>query len=92
MKRIYRTSDGQADFEFNFSTRPFTEEVRIYIGNMPSYGSRDTDGHSTHRFRDPNGAPYICYDPAPTNLTDAFKIAKAWAEKTWRYIKTDQRF
>jgi hypothetical protein len=92
LKRVYRTLDGSADFAFTFTTRPFSNQVRIYITDMPAYGSRDTDGHSTHRFRDPNGAPYVCYDPMPTNLTDAFQIAKVWAESTWNYIRTGQRF
>ena len=92
LKRVYRTSDGRVDFAFTFTTRPFSDEVRIYINSMPSYGRRDSDGHSTHRYRDPNGAAYVCYDPPPTNMTDAFKIAKAWAEKTWRYIQFGERF
>ncbi len=92
LKRIYRTSDGNADFEFRFSSRPFSREIRVYIGQMPSYRDRDTDGHTTHRYRDVNNAPYICYDPMPTNRTDAFNIAKAWAENTWRYIQTGASF
>lgn len=92
LKRVYRTSDGRADFGFTFSTRPFTREVRIYIDQTPSYGHRATDGHSTHRFHDARGYPYVCFDPMPTDMTTAYNVAKAWAERTWRYIQTGERF
>lgn len=92
LRRVYRTQDGTADFEFAFSSRPFSNVIRIYVRNMPSYNGRATDGHSTHRYTDVNGAPYICYSPEPRNMTDAFKIAKAWAEATLRYIRTGQTF
>lgn len=92
LTRIYRTQDGRSDFTFRFTSRPWTSAVRVYIENMPSYGNRATDGHSTHRYTDPRGQRYICFEPAPTDMTSAFNIAKAWAEKTWNYIKTGTSF
>lgn len=91
-KRVYRTADGRADFHFTFTTRPFSREVRIYVDHTPPYGSRSTGLHDTHRYRDVNGAHYVCFDPMPSDMTTAYQVAKLWAERTWQYIQTGQSF
>lgn len=89
-KATYRTKSGRYYFRFSYE-RQSDGEVRIYIVDQPSYRGRATGGHPTHRF-DVDSRPYICFVPPPTNLDDAIKVSKAWAERTDRYIETGERF
>jgi len=90
----YRSRHIQKPFTFNLVKQP-DGEVRIYICNAPSYGSRQTDGHSTHRYFDSgNGLHYVCVEKSlcPTNFDDARSWARYWANKTAKYIKTGRSF
>jgi hypothetical protein len=95
----YRTRDGRAYFDFRFvSCGGFFSSGfwEIDILNMPSYGARDDGLHATHRLpSDRWDCSYkICVgdDSSVSSLSDAKRWAKAWAEETWKYIKTGERF
>lgn len=81
----YRTESGRYYFSWSFEEQS-DGEVRIYIVSQPSYGGRDAGAHETHRYGLGSGRPYICYEPAPDNREDAIEVAKAWAERTEKYI------
>jgi hypothetical protein len=87
----YLTKDRR--FAFTFELKQVGSNIRIYIREQPGYGTRATDGHSTHRLSD-NGKPYICIrgDLQPTNVPDALSWLVYWAEETGKYIKTGQSF
>jgi len=61
MRDTYRTSDGQACFDFRFVDERSHYEIDIL-------------------------------STAVRTLSQAKRIAKAWAEQTWRYIKTGRSF
>lgn len=82
----YRTKDGLADYGFSFEQQ-VNGGWRAYIQSMPSYGSRNTGLHATHRLTD-SGRYYVCYDPAPRSEADVRKVAALWANLTQEYIKT----
>lgn len=85
-KGTYRTKSGQSYFSFSYEAQP-SGEVRAYIESQPSYQTRPTGSHPTHRYND--GRYYICMgDHPPSNLNDAIKYSKSWAERTERYIRT----
>ncbi len=88
----YTTRSRRHDFTFNL--QKVGREVRIYIAGAPSYGSRPSDGFSTHRYGLPEGRPYICVasNLTPTTVPDALSWAVYWAEQTGRYIDTGARF
>lgn len=89
--QTYRTNDGQAYFKFEFV--PVGGVVRVYILSGMNYGGRASDAHSTHRFFDSaRDLHYICFDPEPRSLRDAYNVASGWAEHTKRYIETGQSF
>lgn len=81
----YKTNDGQDDFVFSIERAG--RSFRIYIDQQPSYQSRRTDAHSTHRFSD-GPRHYICWDGQLRNWAEAEDIATAWAERTQAYIRT----
>lgn len=86
----YDTADRQDAFTFSFETQT-DGSVRAYILNMPSYGSRNTGLHSTHRLT--SGARYyVCREPAVYSVADARIVAGRWAERTQRYIRTGATF
>lgn len=85
----YKTNDGEDNF--TFSIEQTGSEIRIYIEEHPSYGRRDTDAHSTHRYSD-GRRRYICWDGALENYAQAEDIAAAWAERTQKYIRTGAGF
>lgn len=87
----YRTKSGKFTFRWSFESQS-DDKIRIYILDAPGYGSRRSDGHSTHRYRQDDGKCYICYEPMPTKLQHAIAIAKAWAERTEAYILHSQEF
>lgn len=89
---VYRTNDGQGYFEFNFVKVRNLYEVDIV--STPSYGSRSTDLHSTHRLNSERGGYKICFgDPSVvTSLDKAMKYVENWCEGTWQDIKTGRTF
>lgn len=90
MLETYRTVDGRDYFLFRFDQMP--HEVGIYVLKHPGYGSRADGGHASYRYVDSNGEHYICWDGPCRNMTEAHQIAKVWAERTQRYIRTGRRF
>ena len=89
-QKYYRTSDGQADYYFNFEEQS-NGIWRAFIEQQPSYNGRATDDHSTHRlssfFR-----KYICWDHPLQSLDEVMSVAAIWADKTQEYIKTGKKF
>lgn len=85
----YRTKNGRSDYGFNIA-RLGNGQFRIYIVSQPSYGSRSTGAHPTHRLND--GRPYICWDSPITSEEQARQIAAIWADKTEDYILHGTRF
>ena len=66
---------------------------RAYIMNSPSYGSRASGAHATHRHYDSSrNLHYICFTPAPTRLEDITQVSKTWAKCTTSYIDTGKTF
>jgi len=88
----YRSRDGCAFFEFRFVD--VGSKIEIDIGTMPSYGDRSRDPHKTHRLPSSRGGEKICVgdESAINTYAIAKKTAMAWAEQTWRYIKTGTPF
>ncbi len=82
----YRTKDGQADYGFSFEKQN-DGSLRAYIDSMPSYGSRSTSLHTTHRFPD-NGRHYVCWDRSIYDEEDLKKVVAIWCDTTQTYIKT----
>jgi hypothetical protein len=89
----YRSRHIRHPFVFNLVKQP-DGEVRIYIVDSPSYRSRQTDGHSTHRYQDQSNRYYVCVDHSlrPTNFHDARSWARYWADKTAQYMRTGRPF
>lgn len=86
----YRTSDGQADYEFSFE-RQSDGEWRAYILSQPSYRGRPTDSHSTHRLSD-GSRKFVCWN-TPIRTSDNLKTVVAkWSDSTQDYIKYGIRF
>lgn len=85
-----------AGMKFTFAFVPWpTENFRIYILNIPDYGSRNSGLHSTHRlFDNLLNCHYICIQTQayPSAFEDARSIALTWAMATARYIKTGETF
>ena len=88
----YRTRDGRAFFVFRFVAVGSFFEVDIV--SMPSYGGRNEGAHETHRLSSNRGGKRICFgEPSAINtLQIAYEFAESWAENTWKYIKTGERF
>jgi len=83
----YTTSRGRT-YEFSFEHQS-DGSIRPYIVRQPSYGSRDSGCHATHRLHDnATGRPYICWDKKLTSVQDAAKVAAGWAARTDVYIDT----
>ena len=92
IKDEYRTKDDTESYFFEFQELP-DRNWRVYILKQPSYGSRSTDGHSTHRyFSAATGRTWICWSVPIRSLAEARSVAGQWAEKTQRYIRTGQGF
>lgn len=83
----YRTKDGRSDYGFSFQ-RLSDGSIRPYIDSMPSYGSRDTGLHTTHRLPDSTGRYYVCWDSPLTNIDDVKRVVSLWSDLTQEYIKT----
>jgi hypothetical protein len=76
-----------ADYQFSFE-RQLDGNWRAYILDQPSYGSRPTDAHATHRLVDTRGRFYICWAGPLTTGSDAQRVAALWADATQVYIET----
>lgn len=86
-KRIYyRTKDGRADYGFTLEEQN-DGSLRAYVDSMPSYGSRSTSLHTTHRLTD-GGRHYICWDRKIYNEESLKAVVASWSDKTQEYIKT----
>jgi len=89
--QTYRTNDGRGYFKFEFVQ--VGSVYRVYILTGMAYGSRATDAHATHRYFDSaRHLHYICFDPDPRTLRDAYNVASGWAERTKRYVESGQSF
>lgn len=78
---------------YRFRLRQVGSEWRAYILDQPSYGSRRSDGHVTHRYYDASESRhYVCYEPMPRSADDARAVAKRWAEGTTRYCRNGEPF
>ncbi len=87
----YRTRDGRADYAFSIE-RHGNNTYRAYIVSQPSYGSRDTGPHETHRLTDSAGRQYVCWTRPLRSEADARGVAAAWADASQEYIRTGQGF
>ena len=87
MTIMYRTNDGQADYEFSFEQQP-SGDWRAYIVSQPSYGARARDADRTHRLTDSRtGRKYVCWDRPIRTRDDLKQVVAAWSDLTQRYIK-----
>ncbi len=77
-------------YEFSFEKQA-DGGYRAYIVSMPSYGSRDTSVHITHRHVD-GSRYYVCRQPSPKSEQDIMAVAAMWAKYTDRYIRTGTPF
>ena len=84
----YKTKDGNALYKFNYVD--IGGKFEIDILDQPSYGSRDTSAHKTHRLPSSRNGQKICISAGsePTTLDGAKNISMQWAELTHTYIKT----
>lgn len=87
----YRTRDGRADYGFSIE-RQGNNTYRAYIASQPSYGSRATGPHDTHRLTDSGGRTYVCWTRPLRSEADARAVAAAWADATQEYIRTGGGF
>jgi hypothetical protein len=71
-------------YNFRFEYRQVGSVWRAYIISSPSYGSRSTGAHDTHRLND--GRYYVCWTPEPTRLDQVTEVSKLWAKATANYI------
>ena len=73
-------------YNFRFQYGQVGSVWRAYIVSSPSYGSRSTGAHDTHRLND--GRYYVCWTPEPTRLDQITAVSKRWANATANYIDT----
>jgi hypothetical protein len=73
-------------YNFTFKYERVGSIWRAYIINSPSYGSRSTGAHDTHRLND--GRYYVCWTPEPQRLDEITQVSKLWADATAKYIET----
>jgi hypothetical protein len=82
----YRTNDGRADYGFSLE-RQTDGSLRPYITSMPSYGSRDTGLHTTHRLSEGNRY-YVCWSRSLHSEQEVKDVVSLWADLTQTYIRT----
>ena len=82
----YRTKDGSADYGFSFE-RQWNGNIRPFITSMPSYGSRETGLHTTHRLTS-GTRHYVCWDSPLKTEAEAKQVVALWADLTQKYIRT----
>ena len=66
--------------------------LRAYVLAVPSYGSRPSGAHETHRLRDQHGRVYVCWDTRIDRVEQIMWAAREWAERTVRYIEHGTAF
>ena len=90
--RVLGQVHGRAFFVFRFVAVGSYFEVDTV--STPPYGERNEGAHETHRLSSDRGGKRICFgDPSAINtLQIAYEFAAAWAENTWKYINTGERF
>lgn len=83
---VYRTKFGNGFFKFRFYWIGSYYEIDILA--MPSYNSRLSDDHSTHRRKSARGGYKVCFGDESflTTLSEAKKWAGVWSELTMKYI------
>lgn len=86
----YRTRNGRTDYGFRI-VRVADGAYRVYIVEQPSYGSRDTSSHATHRLRDEHG-DYVCWTSRLETREQARQVAALWADSTEEYILHGRSF
>lgn len=86
----YRTRNGRTDYRFDI-TRRADGDYRVYIKDLPDYGSRDASCSVTHRLRDSRGH-YVCWTGRIASAEQARKVAALWADNTEDYILHGRRF
>ena len=83
----YRTKDGRADFGFSFEQQS-DGSFLAFIVTMPSYGSRPTGLHVTHRLTDSSGRYYVCWDRRIKSIDELKGVVALWSDLTHVYIRT----
>ena len=87
------TSPYGKRMSFTFRYSYVGSSWRAYIVSSPSYGSRSTDWHATHRYYDNGkGMFYVCWTVNLSSLSDMVEVSKLWARKTAEYIDTGRTF
>jgi len=86
----YRTRDGLADYRFSIE-RQTNGAYRVFILAQPSYGSKSTAAHATHRLS-AGGRHYVCWNRPLRSEGEAKTVAALWADATQQYIKSGRRF
>ena len=90
----YLSRDGRVTFLFRFIR--VSSYFEIEIVDMPCYGASNTGCHETHRVEGCSGSVImkICFvdESSVDTLETAREYADAWAENTWQYILTGERF
>ena len=92
LKDIYRATTGHL---FEFAFYPVGGHYEIDILSMPSYGSRSTSLHATHRLDSNQGNDKrVCFgdDSSVSTLDEARTWAASWAEHTMKYINNGVAF
>jgi hypothetical protein len=87
----YRTRDGRADYGFSIE-RQSDGTYRPYIASQPTYGSRSTGAHETHRLTGAGGRKFVCWDRPLHSEEEAKNVAALWADATQAYILTGRPF
>jgi hypothetical protein len=80
----YRTKDGRADYGFSLEEQN-DGSLRAYVESMPSYGSRSTSLHTTHRLTDGN-RHYVCWSEDINDEDGLKEVVASWSDKTQEYI------
>src|SRR4051812_41117216 len=83
----YRTKDGRADYVFTIEQQP-GGDYRVYLALQPERSL----SYTTHLLTDRQGRRFICWTRSIRTLTDARRVAAAWADNTQRYSRTGVSF
>lgn len=89
----YRSKNGKCVFHFAFY--PMDTRYDVDILEMPSYGTRSTTMHDTHRLKSRNGNDYrICFgdESIVSSIKTAKKWAAVWAECAVNYLESGKHF
>lgn len=70
-----------AGHRYGFTFVQLTDgRCRAYIREQPAYG--------THRYRDPRGRLYVCFQPEPQEPDQLLTVAGYWIAGTDSYLRT----